>query len=167
MIVRAIGRSPGPEALDDANHVPVSGPFRAAAVLALATACSGATGPERPIEGKVLYDQYCARCHGPDGNPVADVDPPCAKNPALAGCAGSFADRARMDRMSDDVFKGAVLAGRPPPPPRPGGAAPGKGMPAFPTQFTDATMMVLIAYVRGLSGSRGSHAPEPGTPDAQ
>lgn len=74
---------------------------------------------------------------------------------------GSFQDRDRMDGMSDETFKGAVMGGRPAGR-RPTGVPPGKGMPAFPTQFTEATMMVLVAYVRGLSGSQGPHAPEPG-----
>ena len=129
-------------------------------LLGLVTACSGVTGPERDIEGKVLYDQYCARCHGLDGDPVPGVDPPCDDNRGLPGCAQSFRDRARMDRVSDEAFKGAILSGRPAAP-RPRGVPPGKGMPAFPTQFTEATMMVLIAYVRGLSGSMGPHAPAP------
>ncbi len=128
--------------------------------VSLASGCSGATGPEKPIEGKVLYDQYCARCHGLNGEPVVGVDPACDEDPQAGSCAGSFLDRRRMDRMSDETFKGAVLSGKQPRP-RPTGVPPGKGMPAFPTQFTDATMMVLIAYVRGLSGSKGPHAPEP------
>lgn len=132
-------------------------------VLPALGACSDTVGPERIIEGKIMYDQYCARCHGQDGSPVAGVDPPCDTDPSVAGCAGSFSDRGRMDRMSDETFKGAVLGGKQPGR-RATGVAPGKGMPGFPTQFTEATLMVLVAYVRGLSGSRGPHAPEPPMP---
>lgn len=121
--------------------------------------CNGATGPEREIQGKVLYEQYCARCHGPEGVPVEGVDPVCDEAPGTVGCPPSFQDRAWMDRLSDREFEGAVRGGKQPAR-RPQGVAPGKGMPSFPTEFTEATLMVVIAYVRGLSGSKGPHAPE-------
>jgi len=130
----------------------------AALALAQLLGCSK-VGPEVEIEGEVLYNQYCARCHGVQGIPVHGLDPPCVDSPTLPGCAGSFRDRQRMDRLQDEVFKGAVLAGRPATRRR-NGIAPSNGMPAFPNQFTDATMMVLIAYVRGMSGSQGAHAPD-------
>lgn len=119
----------------------------AAVVAVLAVAgCGDATGPEREISGKVLYDQYCARCHGIDGTPVY---------PELA----SLRDRRLMDQVSDMAFDGVVRGGRP--------AlrdAAGKevvpAMPAFAEQFTEATMMVLVAYVRSFSGSTGPHGRE-------
>lgn len=128
-------------------------------LIPLLGACSGATGPEREIQGKVLYEQYCARCHGLDGIPVQGVDPVCDGAPGTVGCPPNFQDRAWMDRLSDREFEGAVRGGKQPAK-RPQGVAPGKGMPAFPQEFTEATLMVVIAYVRGLSGSRGPHAPE-------
>jgi mono/diheme cytochrome c family protein len=118
------------------------------AVVALlaAAGCGNATGPEHEISGKVLYDQYCARCHGEDGTPVYKE-------------LSSLNDRRLMDQISDMAFDGIVRGGRP--------AlrdAAGKdvvpAMPAFGEQFTDATMMVLVAYVRSFSGSMGPHARE-------
>lgn len=121
--------------------------LRAAAVgVVVAAGCGNATGPEHEISGKVLYDQYCARCHGESGK---------SPYPQLA----DLGDRRRMDQISDMAFDGIVRGGRP--------AlrdAEGKevvpAMPAFGPQFTDATMMVLTAYVRGFSGSKGPHARE-------
>ena len=45
----------------------------------------------------------------------------------------------------DEAMKGAIRNGRPP------------NMPPFRDQFTDGALNVLVAYVRGLSGSEGKH----------
>ena len=105
--------------------------------LVLAIGCGDVSGPVKPIEGQVLYEQYCARCHGHDGKPVGK-----------GVGAIDFSNRAVVDQRSDEALKGVIMQGR--------GAMPGFGM-----QFTDAAMMVLIAYLRGLSGSQGPHAPAP------
>ncbi len=103
--------------------------------LVIAAACGEATGPEREISGQQLYEQYCARCHGADGRPTPEQ--PQARN---------LADRRIVDALSDEAIFMIVQRGREP------------GMPAFGDQFTEASLSVLVAYVRSLSGSRGSHA---------
>ena len=99
-----------------------------ALVLVLAAGCSQPTGPEHEIEGKRLYDQYCARCHGADGVPTKD-----------APTASSFADAAFVERLSDESMKGVIRGGR-------------GQMPGFGDRFTDATLQVMVAYVRELPG---------------
>jgi mono/diheme cytochrome c family protein len=106
-----------------------------ASLVLAATACGEATGPVREISGEQLYQQYCARCHGIDGHPVPEQPQ-----------ARSLADRRIVDGISDEAMMMVVQRGRPP------------GMPAFGDQFTEASLSVLVAYVRTLSGSRGSHA---------
>lgn len=114
-------------------------PMRLLAIAVFTTlavgACSEVTGPERPIEGKKLFDQYCARCHGVDGRGVPEQ--PQARD---------LSDIRIVDNLSDDSIEGTIRMGRPP------------AMPAFADQFTEATLKVLVAYVRSLSGSKGSHA---------
>lgn len=111
--------------------------------LTLAGGCAQPTGPEHEISGQVLFNQYCARCHGNDGVPT----------PA-APTASSFADAAVVDRISDESMKGVIRAG--------------KGqMPGFGDTFTEATLQVLVAYVRSLpgGGAKGGGAEAPaGTP---
>lgn len=107
---------------------------RAVAVLVLAGGCTQPTGPERPISGEQLYNQYCARCHGEDGKPTE-----------AAPTASSFTDAAFVERLSDEGMKGVIRAGR-------------GQMPGFGDAFTEATLQVLVAYVRSLPG-RSAEAP--------
>lgn len=99
--------------------------------------CGDPTGPEREISGEQLYNQYCARCHGPDGRGV----------PSQPAARDRLSDPRIMGMMSDEHIRGVILAGKPP------------NMPAFQGEFTDAALMVLVAYVRSLSGTTGAHAP--------
>lgn len=118
-------------------------PRRAALMLVLgAFACSDSVGPERTIDGQQLYENYCARCHGADGRPVPEQ--PQARD---------LSNRRIIDTLSDESISMTIRMGRPP------------AMPAFRDEFTEASLMVLVAYVRGLSGSQGSKAkPQGGTP---
>ncbi|MCX4241063.1 c-type cytochrome [Paraliomyxa miuraensis] len=111
---------------------------RAVALLALwlAGGCTQPAGPERPISGKQLYEQYCARCHGEAGIPTKD-----------APTASSLADAAFVERLSDEGIKGVIRAGR-------------GQMPGFGDRFTDATLQVLVAHVRSLPG-QAAEAPPP------
>ncbi|MCA9652154.1 MAG: cytochrome c [Myxococcales bacterium] len=105
--------------------------------LVLGWGCSQPTGPEHPIEGKRLYDQYCARCHGVDGVPTKE-----------APTASSFADPQVVERLSDESIKGVIRGG--------------KGqMPGFGDRFTDGTLQVMVAYLRRLPGSGGEAPAEP------
>lgn len=101
--------------------------------IAVMGGCTQPTGPEHPIEGERLFNQYCARCHGSDGVPTA-----------AAPTASSLADEAVVSRLSDESIKGVIRGGR-------------GQMPGFGDQFTDATLQVLVAYVRGLP--EGGEAP--------
>jgi len=102
-----------------------------------ALACGDPTGPETPIDGKQIYDQYCARCHGFDGGGVAEV--PAAN--------GRLNNMVLMQSKSDQQIMGVIRGGKPP------------AMPGFAGEFTEAKLMVLTAYVRSLS--------LPGTGEAQ
>jgi cbb3-type cytochrome c oxidase subunit III len=104
----------------------------AAGLLALA-GCSEVTGPERTIDGEQLYNQNCARCHGMDGRGLPEQ--PQARD---------LSDVRVMQNLSDEQIKRTIQMGRPP------------TMPAFGDQFTEASLMVLVAYVRSLSGSTGA-----------
>lgn len=99
------------------------------ALFAGAFACGDPTGPETPIDGKKIYDQYCARCHGFDGGGVEDV--PAAN--------GRLNNTILMQQKSDQQIMGVIRGGKPP------------AMPGFAGEFTDAKLMVLTKYVRELS----------------
>lgn len=116
------------------------------AVLVIACAIAGCTdtvGPERAIDGQQLYENYCARCHGIDGRPVPEQ--PQARD---------LSNRRIVDNLSDEAISMMIRMGRPP------------SMPAFRDEFTDASLMVLVAYVRSLSGSQGSKAKPQDDPEA-
>lgn len=104
--------------------------------LVVGVSCAEPTGPEREISGPRLYEQHCARCHGVDGRGVEDQAP-----------IPDFGDRAAMDRRTSMELRGAIRMGKPP------------RMPAFGREFTEASVKVLEAHVRSLSGSLGPHAP--------
>lgn len=117
---------------------------RAALAIALAIAgCTDTVGPERAIDGQQLYENYCARCHGLQGRPVPEQ--PQARD---------LSNRRIVDTLSDEAISMMVRMGRPP------------SMPAFKDEFTDASLMVLVAYVRSLSGSQGSRAKAPDDAEA-
>lgn len=117
-------------------------PLRAALTLAvLVVGCTDTVGPERVIDGQQLYENYCARCHGIDGRPVPEQ--PQARD---------LSNRRIVDNLSDESISMTIRMGRPP------------AMPAFRDEFTEASLMVLVAYVRGLSGSEGSRAKAPSSP---
>ncbi|MGH1339913.1 MAG: c-type cytochrome [Nannocystales bacterium] len=94
-----------------------------------ALACGDPTGPTTPIDGKQIYDQYCARCHGVDGAGVEE-------QPAALGRLNNL---PLMSSKNDQQIMGVIRAGKPP------------NMPGFAGEFTEAKLMVLTAYVRSLS----------------
>lgn len=93
--------------------------------------CADPSGPRTEINGKQLYDQYCARCHGAKGEGVEEQ--PATRdrlnNPIV------------MKGKNDEQVLRVIRAGKPP------------AMPGFADEFTDAKLMVLTAYVRELSGT--------------
>ncbi len=101
-------------------------------------ACESATGPRREISGQVIYDQYCARCHGPDGKPVVPGAP-------------DFSDPNVMAGLSDMGIKGIIKRGAEGRRNPATGDVVSEGMPGFGEQFTEATLMVLVSYLRSLA----------------
>lgn len=101
-------------------------------------ACGDPTGPETPIEGAKLYQQHCARCHGADGAGTTEYP---ATRALFTGPEGT---RAR----SDQALMGVIRRGKPP------------SMPAFEDTFTDAKIMILVAYVRSLAAGPSPSVPE-------
>lgn len=110
-------------------------------ILALA-GCGESTGPERELSGQRLYEQYCARCHGPTGRPE---DPQTQTR--------DLSDARIVDTISDERMMGVIRSGIPSGCNKPG--RPPCQMPPFAEHFTDAALLVLVAYVRSLSGSQG------------
>lgn len=108
------------------------------AALGLLAGCSEASGPERPLSGKSLYQRNCARCHGADGKGTPKV--PAAKD---------LTNLSYMKTRSDADLRAAIMQGKPP------------TMPAFGGQFAEPSMKVLVAYVRSLSQPSVSGATEP------
>lgn len=104
-------------------------------VVFATSGCGEVTGPEHEISGQQLYEQYCARCHGTSGRP----DP---NETTMKVQPRDLSDRRIVDNLSDESIKGIVRSGSP-------------NMPAFRDQFTDGALLVLVAYVRSLSGSEG------------
>jgi mono/diheme cytochrome c family protein len=112
--------------------------------LLVSLGCSEVTGPERTIDGEKLYNQYCARCHGIDGRGVPEQ--PQARD---------LSDIRVMQNLTDEQIKRTIQMGRPP------------AMPGFGDQFTEASIMVLVAYVRSLSGSTGPKSRASSEPEAE
>ncbi len=104
-----------------------------------AVACGDPTGPETAISGKQIYDQYCARCHGPDGGGV----------PEQPLATGRLNNIAVMQGKNDQQIMGVIRAGKAP------------AMPGFAGEFTEAKLMVLTAYVRSLSVTGAAPAAPP------
>jgi cytochrome c oxidase cbb3-type subunit 3 len=109
--------------------------------VSLLAACSEAAGPEREISGEQIFARYCSRCHGPDGKGTTDT--PDARD---------LSHRRTMDRLSDARLRQLITMGQNP------------KMPAFRGQFTEASLRVLIAHVRSLSGSTGPHGAPTASP---
>lgn len=104
-------------------------------VVFAASGCNETTGPEHELSGQQLYEQYCARCHGSTGRP----DP---NDTTMKVQPRDLSDRRIVDSLSDEAIKGIVRQGSP-------------NMPEFREQFTEGALLVLVAYVRSLSGSEG------------
>ncbi len=98
-------------------------------LLAGAFALLGEQPAAERHDGKKIYDQYCARCHGFDGGGVPEV--PAAN--------GRLNNMILMQQKSDQQIMGVIRGGKPP------------AMPGFAGEFTEAKLMVLTKYVRELS----------------
>lgn len=105
--------------------------------FAFAAGCSQPTGPEKNIDGERLFNQYCARCHGSEGIPTE-----------AAPTASSLANATHVESLSDESMKGVIRAGR-------------GQMAGFGDRFTDATLQVLVAYIRSLPAKAKAEASAP------
>ncbi len=101
---------------------------RLALAVCLLGACSNPSGPERALDGKLIYDRHCARCHGIDGKPTKES--PGARD---------LSNASYMSSLHDDDLRAAIEKGRPP------------NMPPFAGKFMDPSLKILIAHVRSLS----------------
>jgi len=98
-------------------------------LLACVAACSRPAGDL--TDGKALFNQTCARCHGPDGR-----GDPVAK--AQLGVP-DMRDAVWQKAHPDELIKRTVHEG-----------SKSKKMPPFGDLYTDAQLDVIIAYVRSL-----------------
>lgn len=105
------------------------------------------TTPESLANGKTLYTQNCAACHGENGagDGVFADDIAAAGEASMQTMAGSnmmmqtpadFTDTARMFGASPALLQGKILRG-----------GMGTGMPMWGSIFTDEQIWDLIAYI--------------------
>lgn len=96
----------------------------------------------RAVPASVLYNRWCASCHGQNGN----GDGPNARY--LPVPPAVHHDSARMAARSDDALFDAIAGG---------GAVMGKSprMPAFGATLTSAEIRSLVAYMRTLCACAG------------
>lgn len=114
------------------------------AVLLIACNRPGLTrGPsEEATLGKALYDQYCASCHGFDGEGQPDWKVPGADGVypapphAADGHTWHHADQLLLEIIAN------------------GGSRPNSGMPGFRQQLTDEEMSAILAYIKTFWGER-------------
>jgi cytochrome c oxidase cbb3-type subunit 3 len=115
------------------HHVPIS--LIALCALVLGTALfSHAADVE---QGKKLYGQFCASCHGQSGK--GDGPAAAALNPKPR----DHTDKETMSKLSDDELLKVI---------KNGGASIGKSplMPAWGASLKDEQIKDVIAYVRTL-----------------
>lgn len=129
------------------NRIGVGGLVAAAGVLGflLASGWPGAAAPKSgdAADGKKLYEQYCATCHGRSGK---------GDGPAAAGLnpkPRNHTDAKYMKTLSDDHLFKTI---------KEGGAAVGKSpiMPAWGASIPDDQIRDLVAYLRVLCRCKGS-----------
>jgi mono/diheme cytochrome c family protein len=117
----------------------------AAPVARTPVGAGAAADPAVLLQGRQLYEQHCANCHGDQGQGAAGAYPPLAGNRAL-----TMASPANLVRV--------VVAGGYPPGtagnPRP------YGMPPFGHSLADAEIAALLSYLRSAWG----HAAAPVSP---
>lgn len=95
-----------------------------------------ALDPERVAQGQVLYDQYCAGCHGSDGQGQPDWKTPNddgSYNPPPHDVTG------HTWHHSDDLLLDLIANG---------GTFPQTKMPAFGDQLTDEEILAILEYLK-------------------
>lgn len=93
-------------------------------------ACKKAAAAD-PVEGRTLFQNNCARCHGTEGK---------GGLPVFAGGPSprNFTDHAFQNERTDEQLRMTIVNGK------------GAGMPPFGQAFTDAQLTSLVAHVRSL-----------------
>jgi mono/diheme cytochrome c family protein len=110
-----------------------------ALVLALATGCRREIAGGR-ADGQAIYDEVCARCHGPDGIP----DP---GNVARLGVRALTSERVRGQLRDEDIRR-QILQG-----------SPNRQMPSFAGALSDVQVDAIVRHVRALGpGEAGAAA---------
>ena len=89
-----------------------------------------------PAEGRTLFANACARCHGAEGS---------GGLPVFAGGPSprNFHDHDFQNQRSDEQLKLTIVNGK------------GTSMPPFGTTFTDAQLCALVAHVRSFDTDQG------------
>ena len=102
-------------------------------VLLLAPRAAQAATQQALVGGKVIYDKYCATCHGADGRadtPVGRILQPRPRN---------FADPVAMARLSDDQIYQAIKRGKT-----------GTAMAAWDEVLSEPQIGDVMDYIRAL-----------------
>ena len=104
---------------------------------------SSTTSPEALSEGRALYAQNCAACHGENGGGDGVMSPPAIPltpaghaPPNHAATPANFTDRSTMLGASSALLQGKILRG-----------GMGTGMPYWGPILTDAQMWALTDYL--------------------
>jgi mono/diheme cytochrome c family protein len=82
-------------------------------------------------DGAAIFDEVCARCHGPNGIPDRGTAARLGVKPLTSVHV--------QKQLSDDAIRGQVMNG-----------SANKQMPAFQGALTDAQIDAVIEHVRGL-----------------
>lgn len=99
-------------------------------LLALLAGCKKAEASD-PMEGRTLFQNNCARCHGTEGKgglPVFEGGP----------SPRNFSEHKFQNERSDEQLRMTIVNGK------------GAGMPPFGQAFNDAQLTALVAHVRSL-----------------
>jgi cytochrome c oxidase cbb3-type subunit 3 len=101
-----------------------------------------ANRPTAGADGKSLYVQWCASCHGADGHGTGPNAKWLAMKPA------NHANAARMSTRADDALYDTIAGG---------GTVMGMSplMPAFGATLSDAQIRALVAYLRTICACNG------------
>jgi len=104
-----------------------------------------ALSPAFAQEGKALYGQYCASCHGAEAQGIPGAIPPLAGNPRVQ-------DEAYVVKVVREGLSGPLEVG---------GVTYSGVMPPMP-QVSEAQARAIAQHLKGLSGTQaGAKAPAP------